>query len=125
MVEARVATRVAEAVGKVRLLGPAGAGHTDAIVYDPPGYSPVFSTWEIDATQNHADLVVDAPSGAGLENATFVVHGYDAASLAELRLDGARLESDRDYFVSVRNDVNELWITLNGKLRGASDRLTF
>jgi len=94
------------------------------MVYDPPGYSPVCSTWEIDAAQNHADLVVDAPSGAGLENPTFVVHGDDVASLAELRLDGARLEADRDYFVSVRSDVHELWITLNGRLRGPGHRLT-
>ncbi len=112
-------------MGSVRASGPAGVGRSDPMAYDPPGYNPVFATWEIDALQNRAEVVVDAPSDTALENPTFVVHGYVASSgtAPELRLDGARLVADRDYFASVRADTHELWITLNGKLRGAGHRL--
>ena len=40
-----------------------------------------------------------------------------------VKLDGATLTADVDYFPSLRAGANELWLTLNRDLGGAANRV--
>lgn len=119
------ATRITATVGAVRTSGPAGVNRTDAMTYSPAGYSPVLGTWEVDAASNAVDLGIAAPATAYLENPTFVIHGYTRTTApASVKLDGVTLAANQGYFASVRAGTQDLWLTLNAKVRGAGHRLS-
>ena len=119
-----VATVLTANTGSVRTSGAAGVGRSDTIAYSPAGYSPIFGTWELDASAAGAvDVTVDVGT-AYLENPTFVIHGWTStAAPTSVTLDGTTLVANQGYFASVRSGSSELWITINAKARGAGHRL--
>ncbi|MBX3224096.1 MAG: hypothetical protein KF795_26510 [Labilithrix sp.] len=124
-VEVIAATTLTATVGAVRTSGAAGVGRTDTMSYSPIGYSPVYSTWELDAAGNAASVGIDVNAPGLLDRPTFVVHGYTAATPpATVTLDGTTLTADQSYFASVNTAAQELWITLNSRLSGTGHRLT-
>ena len=114
-------TRLSASIGSVRSAGPAGIGRSDSQTYAPAGYSPIFSTWEVDAANNALNLnfAVPATAPAPLDTPVIVVHNHSKAlSLVQVSLDGVRLIADKDYFLSARPAQSELWMTLARKLQG-------
>jgi hypothetical protein len=54
----------------------------------------------------------------------FIVRGYNAATYpSSVKLNNVTLAIDVDYFPSLRAGSNELWLTLNRDLSGASNRV--
>jgi hypothetical protein len=123
-VSAAVGTVLTANAGSVRTSGPAGVGRTDTLTYSPAGYSPIFGTWELDASSaGSVDVKIDIGT-TYLEDPTFVVHGWTSgAAPSTVTLDGKALVANQGYFASVRAGSSELWITLNAKARGAGHRL--
>ncbi len=114
-------SRLTASVGTVRTQGAAGVGRSDNKSYNPPGYSPVYGTWETDALNNRLDLTFAVPvtAPAPLDTPIIVVHNYTKAGLpVRVSLDGVTLTAHRDYFPSLRPEQSELWLTLNSKLIG-------
>jgi hypothetical protein len=112
-------------VGTVRTSGIAGVGRTDTVTYSPPGFSPIFGTWEVNAaaTTNNLTLSFAVPSTAPstLDSPIIVVNNYTrAVPPTQVSLNGTVLVANTDYFVSLRSDQSQLWITLNKKLAGTN-----
>ena len=116
-------TSLSAVIGSVRTTGPAGVGRSDTMTYSPAGYSPVYSTWELDAAGNSVSLGLDVGSGT-LDRPTFVLHGWSSANPpTTVTLDGTTLTADTSYYASVRPGSQELWLTLDYKLTGTGHRL--
>ena len=114
-------TKLTASLGAVRTAGSAGVARSDNRAYHPAGYSPIFGTWEVNAANNNVTLtfVVPATAPTTLDTPIIVIHGYSAPALpGQVVLDGALLKAGTDYFVSLRPDQSELWVTLNRKLGG-------
>lgn len=109
-------------VGSVATQGPAGVADASAATYQPPGYDPVRGALTFRADGNRLDANVAVGSGT-LRHPLLIVRGYAAALPATVKLRGASLTRDVDYFPSLRGDAAELWITLNRDLDGAANRL--
>ena len=115
-------TTVTATVGSVVKSGPAGVGRSDPMTYSPAGYSPLYGTWEVNASDNEATLTFDVGSKAPstLNTPVIVVHNYTKTAAPKTILyDGNILTANKGYFASLRPDLSELWITLNEKLKGA------
>lgn len=99
--------------GRVLEQGPGGVGRDDQVAFDVPGYNPVYATWEAEvAANNRASLHFDAGT-RGLRNPVLVLRGYTASTPpARVTLDGTALTADVDYFASVDDAGNALWLTL-------------
>lgn len=110
------------AVGSVATQGPAGVADASGATYQPPGYDPVRGALTFQADGNRLDANVAVGSGT-LKHPLLIVRGYAAALPATVKLRGALLTRDVDYFPSLRGDAAELWITLNRDLDGAANRL--
>ena len=111
--------------GTVRTSGIAGVGRTDTVTYSPPGFSPIFGTWEVNAaaTTNNLTLsfAVDSTAPSTLDNPIIVVNNYTRTTApTQVLLNDTVLVANRDYFVSLRPDQSQLWITLNKKLAGTN-----
>ncbi len=114
-------TTLTASVGSVLTSGPAGVGRSDLVTYSPAGYSPIYSTWEVAASGNQAALTFGVASAAPstLNIPVIVIHNYTKAGApTAINFDGATLTVNKDYFVSLRPDQSELWITLNEKFKG-------
>lgn len=118
-VEAVQATAVTATAGTLVTTGPAGIARSDAVAYDPPGYNPVYGTWEVRAASNRAALDVTVRSGA-LARPVFVVRGYTATTPPRVTLDGATLAADADYFASLDDAGDAVWITFARSFTGAA-----
>ncbi|UXI70115.1 hypothetical protein [Tahibacter amnicola] len=106
--------------GQVLTQGPAGAGRTDTKPYQPAGYNHVYGTWEVQAAGNAVNLGVQVGSGT-LNRPVLVVRGYTGSALpGTVRLNGMTLVRDVDYFPSLDDAGDALWITLNRNLSGNS-----
>jgi hypothetical protein len=115
-------TTLTASVGTVRTSGIAGVGRTDTVTYSPPGFSPIFGTWEVNAAANdNLKLSFDVPSTAPstLDSPIIVVNNYTRTTApTQVLLEDTVLVANRDYFVSLRPNQSQLWITLNKKLAG-------
>ncbi len=103
------------AVGAVRTQGPYGVGPAANVnrSYSPAGYNPVYSTWEVDALADAADLTLAPAAGRPIVHPVFVVHGYSAAGApATVLLDGLPATAGVDYFASVDSAADRLWLTV-------------
>lgn len=102
-------------VGAVITQGPAGVGRTDTVTYAPPGYSPLYATWELEAASGAVTAVLDPMSGA-LSSPTFHITGFtkDRATVSL----GGRVLTATQAFVSIDGAKDELWVTLNGRVTG-------
>jgi hypothetical protein len=117
-VEAWQGVRLTATEGTVSTRGPGGVGRTDAVTYDVPGYNPVYATWEAQAASNRATLRFEAGART-LTHPVLVLRGYTAsAPPARVTLDGQALTADEDYFASVDEAGDALWLTLGRTLTG-------
>jgi hypothetical protein len=108
-------------VGSVVTSGSAGVARPDAVAYSPAGYDPIYSALRFNAAGGalHANIAV----GSGtLVNPLLIVGGAGAFP-GGVSLNGVALTADVDYFASVRADTNEVWITLNRSLTGATNAI--
>jgi len=120
-IETRQTLTLSTSVGSVASSGPAGPGRSDTMAYQPAGNDPVHGALTFVASGNALDANIAVGSGT-LRNPLIIVRGASAYP-ASVRLNGALLTADADYFPSLRAGANELWLTLNRNLAGANNRL--
>jgi hypothetical protein len=110
-------------LGSVALSGPAGVADPTPYTYAPPGYDHVRSALTFIASANRLDANIALAAGT-LSNPLIVLRGYGAAQLpASVRLGDSLLVADVDYFASLRDSADELWLTLRRDLNGVANRL--
>ncbi|KAB2900491.1 MAG: hypothetical protein F9K31_04840 [Dokdonella sp.] len=110
-------------IGSVVTQGPAGIADATPRTYQPAGYNPVYGAFTFAAASNRIDVNFELDGGVTLAQPLVVVRNYTAGLPTTVRLGGSTLVRDVDYFPSVRSGANELWITLNRNLAGATNRL--
>ena len=113
-------TQLTATVGTVRVSGSAGVGRSDNKTYSPAGYSPIFSTWEVNAANSNATLkfVVPANAPSTLNAPVIVLHNYTAGTQPKVYIDNVAQTANVDFFASLRPGASELWLTLNKNLTG-------
>ncbi|MFP2927514.1 hypothetical protein ACLESO_20420 [Pyxidicoccus sp. 3LG] len=117
-VEAWQGVQLTATEGTVLTRGPGGVGRDDAVTYDVPGYNPVYATWEVQAASNRATLRFEAGTRT-LTHPVVVLRGYTAsAAPTRVTLDGQALAADADFFASVDEATDSLWLTVNRALTG-------
>lgn len=121
-VEAMQTLTLTTTIGSVATSGAAGVDRPDATTYAPVGVDPVYGALTFNAASNRLDANIAVGSGS-LRHPLLVVRGYTAALPTTVRLGGATLARDVDYFPSLRAGTSELWITLNRNLSGTVNRL--
>jgi hypothetical protein len=109
--------------GSVATSGPAGVNRSDTATYAPPGYDHVYGTLAFVASGNALDATIAVGAGRTLHHPIVVVRGFAGGTYPQVRLDGAPLTMDADYFPSLRADAQELWITLGANLGSGSHHL--
>ena len=109
-------------IGAVATTGPAGIGRSDVVPYAPAGYNHVYGALAFVAAGNALDANVGVGAGT-LRKPLVVVSNYTSAGYPTVKLAGATLAQDVDYFPSLRQGANELWLTLNRDLGGATNHL--
>ncbi len=109
-------------VGSVATSGPAGPARADTITYAPVGYNPIYGALTFTAAGNALTANIAVGAGHTLKHPLLVVRGMTAYPTT-VKLNGATLTADTDYFPSLRAGTNELWLTLNRDLTGASNGL--
>lgn len=110
-------------VGSVATGGPRGVADTAVATYSPPGYDPVRGALTFVAAGNALDANVAVGAGRTLSNPLVIVRGFTAAAVPAIRFAGVALVPDVDVFVSLRDAADELWLTLDRDLAGATNRL--
>ncbi|MFM7571637.1 MAG: hypothetical protein ACKO4S_00635, partial [Snowella sp.] len=117
-------TTLTASVGTVRTSGIAGVGRTDTVTYSPAGFSPIFGTWEVNAAANNnltLSFAVSSTAPSTLDSPIIVVNNYTRTTApTQVLFNGTVLVANSDYFVSLRPDQSQLWITLNKKLAGTN-----
>ena len=121
-VEALQSVSLSAAVGSIATSGPAGINRPDSRTYAPAGYDPVYAALTFVAAGNALDANIGVGAGRTLRKPLLVVRGVTAYP-ATVRLNGATLVRDTDYFPSLRAGANELWLTLNRDLAAGANRL--
>jgi hypothetical protein len=110
-------------IGSVVTTGPAGINRADTVTYAPAGWNHVHAAWALQAVNNQVSANFNLGAGT-LSNPLVIVSNWTAGVLpGTIRLNGATLLQDTDYFPSLRADSQELWITLNRNLTGAANRI--
>ncbi|MEO8672606.1 MAG: hypothetical protein ABI411_14905, partial [Tahibacter sp.] len=117
---------VSATIGTVATTGPAGVNRvglpTDTITYAPSGYDPVYAALTFVTPARVLDANVAVASGT-LRKPLLILRNYSGAYPATVRFNNTPLLLDVDYFPSLRVAANELWITLNRDLSGATNRI--
>jgi hypothetical protein len=109
-------------VGTVATSGPAGIGRTDTATYQPVGYNPIYSAWELKADGQSRTTFRFSLSSGTLANPIFIVKGYTAAAApTTITVNGAAKSADVDFHASLDSARATLWLTLKGNLTGATD----
>lgn len=109
-------------IGSVATGGPAGINRPDTMSYVPAGFDPVYGALTFNATGNALDANIAVGAGT-LRHPLVIVRGYGAAAYPTLKLNGQTLVMDQDWFPSLRAGSNELWITLDRDLVGATNHV--
>ena len=122
-VEAVQTLALTATTGSVVTSGPAGVNRADTVTYSPAGYDHIYGALAFNAASNVLDANINVGSGT-LKKPLIIVHNYTSAAYpTSLKLNGTALVMDTDYFPSLRGTANELWITLNQNLAGATNHL--
>ena len=108
--------------GSVAANGSSGVADATAYAYAPLGWDRVYGALTFTAAGNHLDANIKVGSGT-LRHPLVVVRGFTSGTYPTLTLNGQALVMDQDWFPSLRAGSNELWITLNRDLAGASNRI--
>jgi len=127
-VEALQTVTLSTVTGSVAIGGPSGINRSgdpsDTMMYAPAGYDPVYAALTFNAAGNALDANIAVGAGKTLSNPLIIVRGYTGAAYpTTVKLGVATLAIDVDYFPSLRSAQNELWITLNSDLGGATNHL--
>lgn len=122
-IEALQSLGLQAALGSVALSGPAGVADPTPVNYQPPGYDHVRGALSFIASANRLDATLTAGAGTSLHNPLLILRGYTLAAPPRLRLGELELVADRDYFASVRESADEVWITLNRSLGAGPHRI--
>ena len=109
-------------IGTVATQGPAGVADATSYAYAPAGWDRVRGALTFNASANRLDANIALGSGI-LRHPLLVVRGWSAGLPSTLKLGGATLVQDVDYFPSPRAAAGELWITLARDLAGAVNRI--
>jgi hypothetical protein len=118
-VERRAAATAHAVRGQLATSGPGGAGRSDSVAYDVPGYSPIYDTWDLSADGGAAGTIELTAPSPGLNAPMVRILGWTTgAPPAHVQLDGAELTADTDYFATVDTAGKTLWITLNRTITG-------
>jgi len=107
--------------GSVRTSGPAGINRSDTVTYAPAGWNHVYGALSFNASGNALDANIGVGAGT-LKKPLVIVSGY-SGGYPTVKLGGATLALDADYFPSLRADAGELWLTLNANLSGGTNHL--
>jgi len=112
--------------GSVVTTGPSGINRSgdpsDTFTYSPPGYNHVYGALAFSANANQLDANIAVGAGA-LTKPLIIVSNYTGSFPPSVTLNGTPLTSDIGFFGSIRTSPNELWITLNSDLAGATNHL--
>lgn len=108
-------------IGSVVTSGPAGVNRADTVTYTPAGYNPIYGALAFSASNNQLDANVNV--GAGTVSKPLIIVSNYTAGAPVVKLAGAALTADVDYYASLRAAASELWITLGANLSGASNRI--
>jgi hypothetical protein len=109
-------------VGSVAGSGIGGVGRTDTVAYDLAGYNPLYSVWELIAdASSESTFSFDLPSGT-ITNPIFVIRNYTADDVpATIAMDGVAGVKDVDYYASLDQANDRLWMTLKGDFTGTTN----
>jgi hypothetical protein len=121
-VETIQSVTVSASIGSVVTSGPAGITRADNVTYAPAGYNHVYGALAFNASGNALDANIAVGNGS-LKNPMIIIGNYTAGDPQQVKLAGTTLVADSDYFASPRASNNELWITLNRTLSGATNHL--
>jgi hypothetical protein len=107
--------------GQVVGLGPGGAGRTDLVAYNPPGWDQVLGAWTLQADANRAAATLTLAAGDALTNPLVRVLGWTGgAPPTSVRLDGVALAAGTDYLASLDTATGAVWITLLRTVSGSA-----
>jgi hypothetical protein len=109
-------------VGVVVTAGPAGVARADSVPYQPAGYNHVYGALAFVAVGNQLDANIAVEAGKTLKNPLLLIHNYTGGE-PSVKFANATLIDGVDYFASLRPAANELWVTLNRNLTGATNRI--
>ena len=89
------------------------------------GYDDTYAVFRLEAEANRADFVFRPSPGWPVTRPVFVIRPYTARQLPQIEIDGAPVPvntgtADGGAFVSIDTDNDELWVTLNRVVSGAS-----
>ena len=121
-VEAAQTLTLTAQVGSVAANGPAGVADAGLRAYVPAGWDSVYGALTFIAAGNRLDANIKVGSGT-LRHPLLVVRGFSGGTYPRLSLNGQQLTMDQDWLPSLRPGSNELWITLNRDLSGATNRV--
>ena len=93
------------------------------MTYAPAGYDHVYGALTFVASGNALDATIAVGAGRTLHHPIVVVRNFTSGSYPTVRLDGAALTMDADYFPSIRAGAQELWITLDRDIGGGNHQL--
>jgi hypothetical protein len=93
--------------------GLAGAGRDDTVSFSPPGYDPVYATWDVETASSRATVRL-APNDGAIEAPIFRFQGFTSAQLSQVTLNGSALTPNSGYFATLDAAEQTLWLTLNG-----------
>ena len=105
-------------VGSVKTTGPAGVNRPENRTYQPAGWNHVYAALAFTAASNRLNATINLPQGT-LRKPLVILDNWSAAAPI-VRLNGALLQPDVDFFASPRAGANELWLTLARDLNGVN-----
>jgi hypothetical protein len=111
-------------VGTLSASGPAGVARNDIQTYSRAGYSPVYATWEVNASANAATINWVTQGADTIKNPVLRVRNYTAsAAPTNITFNGVTLVPDADVLMSIDATNNTLWLTLLRTVSGANNTL--
>lgn len=121
-IEAVQSLTLSATIGSVVTQGAAGVADATPEPYQPAGYDTVYGALAFAASSNRLDANIAVDAGT-LKHPLLILRGYAGALPGSVKLDGAALVQDVDYFPSLRSSAGELWLTLSHDLTGAANRI--
>jgi hypothetical protein len=110
-------------IGSVVTSGPAGVARADNVTLAPAGHNHVYGALAFNARASDNRLDANVGVGSGTLKKPLVIVGAYTGSWPVVKLGGATLTQDADYYPSLRAASSELWVTLNRNLTGATNHL--
>ncbi len=100
--------------------GPVTAGNQNlTVTYNPPGYNPIYSTWEITAAGNAVNATLTPTTGKALVNPVFLIDNYTSSQLPNSISINGQSTAGTNYFATLDTANHRLWITANSPASSA------